>query len=188
VAEAKRLINAADHASGFRDLVHAALLTGCRYGELCVLRVRDFAHGMLAIRNSKSGDPRYVRLTEEGVSFFEQLTVGRERNALMLERPGGGAWKKSMQARPMRNACKRARISPPIGFHQLRHTWASLAVMKDVPLLVVAHNLGHKDTRMVERHYGHLTPSYIDKAIKAGAPRFGAVKTSNVTALKASRL
>ena len=27
--------------------------------------------------------------------------------------------------------------------------------------MVVARNLGHADTRMVEKHYGHLTPSYV---------------------------
>ena len=32
---------------------------------------------------------------------------------------------------------------------------------------------GHSDTRMVEKHYGHLAPSYIADAIRAGAPRFG---------------
>jgi hypothetical protein len=42
-----------------------------------------------------------------------------------------------------------------------------------VPLLVVAKNLGHSDTRMVEKHYGHLAPSYIVDAIRAGAPKFG---------------
>jgi hypothetical protein len=42
-----------------------------------------------------------------------------------------------------------------------------------VPLLVVAKNLGHADTRMVEKHYGHLAPSYVADAIGAGAPRFG---------------
>src|SRR5205823_13765885 len=52
-------------------------------------------------------------------------------------------------------------------------SWASLAVMAGVPLLVVAKNLGHADTRMVEKHYGHLAPSYIADAIRAGAPRFG---------------
>jgi hypothetical protein len=26
---------------------------------------------------------------------------------------------------------------------------------------------------MVEKHYGHLAPSYIADAIRAGAPRFG---------------
>jgi hypothetical protein len=31
--------------------------------------------------------------------------------------------------------------------------------MNGVPLMVVAKNLGHADTRMVEKHYGHLAPS-----------------------------
>jgi hypothetical protein len=41
-----------------------------------------------------------------------------------------------------------------------------------VPLLVVAMNLGHRDTRMVEKHYGHLAESYVTDAIRAGAPRY----------------
>jgi hypothetical protein len=45
--------------------------------------------------------------------------------------------------------------------------------MNAVPLIIVGRNLGHKDTRMVEKHYGHLAPSYIVDAIRAGAPRFG---------------
>jgi hypothetical protein len=45
--------------------------------------------------------------------------------------------------------------------------------MNGVPLLIVAKNLGHSDTRMVERHYGHMSPSHIADAIRAGAPRFG---------------
>jgi hypothetical protein len=55
--------------------------------------------------------------------------------------------------------------------------------MSGVPLLVVAKNLGHADTRMVERHYGHLAPSYIADEIRRGAPRFGVVKPSIVRAL-----
>ena len=58
-------------------------------------------------------------------------------------------------------------------FHGLRHTWASHAVMNGVPLLVVAKNLGHRDTTMVERHYGHMAEDYVVKAIRADAPRFG---------------
>jgi hypothetical protein len=45
--------------------------------------------------------------------------------------------------------------------------------MNGVPLMIVAKNLGHNDTRMVEKHYGHLAPSYEASAIRAGAPRFG---------------
>jgi integrase len=73
----------------------------------------------------------------------------------------------------MVEACKDAKIEPEISFHVLRHTWASLAVMAGIPLLVVARNFGHADTRMVEKHYGHLAPSYIVDAIRASGPRFG---------------
>jgi triacylglycerol esterase/lipase EstA (alpha/beta hydrolase family) len=52
-----------------------------------------------------------------------------------------------------------------------------------VPLMVVAKNLGHSDTRMVEKHYGHLAPSYVADAIRAGAPRFGVEMANNVVAL-----
>lgn len=72
----------------------------------------------------------------------------------------------------MAEAVARAKITPAITFHGLRHTWASLTVMAGVPLMVVAKNLGHVDTRMVEKHYGHLAPSFIADAIRAGAPRF----------------
>ena len=57
VAEAKRLINASEPE--FRPMVHAALHTGARYGELVRLEVADFNTDSetLAIRMSKSGSP-----------------------------------------------------------------------------------------------------------------------------------
>jgi integrase len=88
----------------------------------------------------------------------------------------------------MRAACARARITPAINFHALRHTWASLAAMNQVPLMVVAKNLGHADTRMVEKHYGHLAPSFVADAIRAGAPRFiGAETPSSVMPMTQQR-
>jgi integrase len=173
VAQARRLVNAAD--SEFRPLVQAALQTGCRYSELARLEVADFNpdSGTLAIRQSKSGKARHVVLTDEGVFFFRQLTAGRAGSEIMLRKANGEAWRASHQLRPTVQACMHAKIDPPVSFHALRHTWASHAVMNGVPLLVVAKNLGHADTRMVEKHYGHLAPSYVADAIRAGAPKFG---------------
>lgn len=44
----------------------------------------------------------------------------------------------------------------PITIHKLRHTQASLLIAKDVPLQVIAKRLGHTDTNMIQRVYGHL--------------------------------
>ena len=153
-AECDRLLNACE--GEFRTLVHAALLTGARYEELARLRVADFtAADTLHIRKSKTNRDRHVFLTPEGVAFFKQLTAGRNGTDFLL----GREWKKANQSDPMKAACKRAKIQPAVGFHQLRHTYASLAIMNGAELFVVAKALGHVDTRMVEKHYGHLAPS-----------------------------
>ena len=184
VAQAQRLLNAAD--ADFRPLVRAALETGCRYGELARLEVQDFNPdaGTVAIRETKSGKPRHVILTPEGAEFFRQHCAGRAGSDLMFRHADGAPWRKSEQSRPMAAACARARLTPAVSFHALRHTWASLAAMAGVPLLIVARNLGHTDTRMVEKHYGHLTQSFITEAIRAGAPRYGGKVSKRVVPLR----
>ena len=175
LAECKRLINASDPE--FRPLVRAALETGARYGELCRLKCGDFNpdSGTVYFSLTKPGESRHVILTADGAAFFADLVAGRSAADPMF----GRVWRPSQQARPMRAACERAKITPPVGIHQLRHSWASLTVMAGTPLPVVARNLGHSDSRMVEKHYGHLAPSYVAETIRANAPRFGAA-TSNI--------
>jgi integrase len=187
VAQAKRLLNAC--ASDFRKLAQAALVTGARYGELAALRAEDFNRdsGTVHVRTSKSGKGRHIVLNNEGTAFFKALVAGKAGDAPLLVKDDGSQWGKSHQARPMAEACKRASIKPAASFHILRHTWASLAVMAGAPLMVVARNLGHADTRMVERHYGHLAPSYIADAIRAAAPKFG-IKLDIVASLDERRI
>src|SRR6185312_2514404 len=106
-------------------------------------------------------------LTDEGVNFFTSLCAGRHGDEPLFQNP----WSKSAQHLEMVATVARAKIDP-ITFHGLRHTWASLAVMNGVPLQIIAQNLGHSNTRMVERHYGHMGRSFVVDAIRAGAPRY----------------
>lgn len=182
IAEAKRLINACDPE--FRPLVQAALATGCRYGELCRMQVADFDPdtGTVAIHTSKSGKSRHVILTNEGIALFTQLAAGRTGSEVLFRRSNGNAFGKSDQARPMAEAVAKAKL-PSISFHGLRHSWASLSVMAGMPLLIVAKNLGHADTAMVQQHYGHMSQSYEQDQIREHAPQFG-FKPSNVARLR----
>jgi integrase len=183
IEEARRLINASP--PDFRRLVQGALETGARYGELTMFTVADFNpdSGTVAVRQSKSGKPRHIVLTDDGAEFFRGLAAGRAGSKFMFVKEGGEAWLRSHQAEPMKEANKNAKITPPINFHGLRHTWASHAVMNGVPMLVVAKNLGHSDTRMVEKHYGHMAPSFVADAIRAGAPRFGSGTDGKISQL-----
>jgi integrase len=182
--ECRRLVNATEVV--FRPMVQSALLTGARYGELARLLVGDFERsaGTLRIRASKAGRPRPIFLTQEGVHLFATLVAGRLADALVFTRPDGAAWGKSHQHRPLREACRRAGISPAASFHVLRHTYASHLVMAGAPLPVIAANLGHRDTRMTERHYAHLAPSHVANVIRAALPKMDIVEQSNVASLR----
>jgi integrase len=159
--ESRRLANACQ--GRFRNLVRGALVTGCRYGELTRMRAADFnpSAGTVVVRVSKSGKPRHVVLADEGRALFDQLTVGLAPHELIFRRDNGSAWERSQQQRPLELASKMAKLYPPTTFHILRHTYASSLAMRGVPMGVIAAQLGHADTRMTEKHYAHLAPSYV---------------------------
>ena len=184
-AECKRLVNACEVA--FRNLVRGALVTGCRYGELSRMQVKDFdaSASTISVRLSKSGRPRHVALGDEGLALLKKLTAGRLGNELIFHRGDGKAWGPSHQQRPLEEASSAAKIDPPATFHILRHTYASSLAMKGVPMGVIAAQLGHSDTRMTEKHYAHLAPSYVADTIRASLPALDILEPTNIVGMTA---
>ncbi len=197
-AEITRLVNVCP--PDFRELVTAALLTGCRYGELATLKAGEFdpQAGTVHIGRSKSGKPRHVALTQEGRAFFAQVTAGKtgadriftrdevvqqatRKSPVQTKR---SAWGKSHQSRPMQDACTDAKIAPAASFHELRHTYASRLAMRGVPLGVIAAQLGHSDTRMTERHYAHLGPTYVADTVRQAFGELGIVPATVIRQLQ----
>ena len=84
----------------------------------------------------------------------------------------------------MVEACQHARIKPAVSFHVLLHTHGSALAMKGVPRGIIAKQLGHADTRMTEKHYAHLAPSYVAETIRAHFPRLGIASKSRVVSVK----
>jgi integrase len=197
IAEQRKLVEACE--PDFRALVQAALFSGARYGELTRLRVQDFnaRNVSLYIEFSKSGKSRHVYLTEEAQAWFCQIVEGRDSCELLLtrgkvlrtKRKGvveDKGWAPYDQVYCMNQACEAAKL-PPFTFHELRHTYASALVNHGVPLAYVAAQLGHSDTRMVERYYGHLSPNAQADSVRSLAPKLGISEAPKVQALKIAR-
>ena len=56
--------------------------------------------------------------------------------------------------------------------------------MRGVPMGVIAVQLGHADTRMTEKHYAHLSPSYVADTVRAALPTMGFIGETNVIAMQ----
>lgn len=197
-AECLRLLNACE--PDFRQVVRAALSTGCRYGDLRKARVGDYNRddGTWFIPDPKSKGPRrprHVQLTEDGRKFFDQLTVGRAGGEWLFTRlvtkdgkpvlKGGEKvykpWREGQQTRRMEVACARAKIDPPATIHELKHTFCSLALKAGMLMWQLSKATG---TSMVtlERHYGHLADAELKAAVQAHVPSFG-VEETNVASI-----
>lgn len=197
--EAVRLANAC--SEDFRDLVTAALFTGCRYGELAAMRAGDLdLHAATVnIPRSKGGKARHIILTGEGRDWFARIALGKAGADLLFRRDAiakqatrdapavtrRAAWGKSDQFRMMAEACAAARIAPAVSFHVLRHTYGSRLVRRGVSLQMIAQQLGHADSRMTERHYAHLAPSHVADTVRAAFGTLGVGGVAdNVAALQ----
>ena len=181
-AQPKREYLSQDEASAFiaacpkdfHNLVYAALATGARYGELCTLPVSAFdpKQKTVTIKQSKTGNLKHVALTDDEAKFFSGLTRGRNTAEFMLLREDGEQWGKSHQQHRMDAVLKAANITRHVRFHDLRHTLASLLIQNGAPIEVIANQLGHSSTAVTNKHYAHLSPEYIGKAVRASKVSF----------------
>jgi integrase len=157
----------------FRLVAKAAVLTGCRWGELRNMRVRDFLGATVHIPDSKSGKPRDVPLNNEGQQLLSDLVAGKTDDDHIFWRSDGAPWGEFDQRDRMRSASRQAGIEPHIHFHLLRHYYGGSLAQAGVSLQVIAAALGHASTKMTERHYAHLQPSHIADVIRANLPKLG---------------
>ncbi len=160
--ETERLLAALDPE--WRALVLFALRTGLRQGEIRALKWEDIdgVSPKVLVRRSawndiigtpKGGRSREVPLSDEVILALKGLL---KREPYVFSHPSGRMWRRSEMKWPLWRACKTAGLQR-IGWHVLRHTFASHLVMRGVPLKAVQELLGHRDIRMTMR-YSHLAP------------------------------
>lgn len=162
------------HADGVvREMILVALRTGMRQGELKGLQWLsiDWTTRMITVRHSKSdytdilGTPksnreRHIPMHDDLVEMLERR---REPSGYVFLDDKGHPFDHHRLKPRLANACKRAGLRP-IGWHTLRHTFASHLAMAGVPLGAVQSLLGHSTITMTMR-YAHLAPSTLRSAI-----------------------
>ena len=170
--EIRRLHRALDRHAGARpsrarqaDIIRLLLLTGCRKSEVRTLRWRDVDADTLNLVDAKTG-PRRVLLNAPARAILERQP--RSGSALVFPSPLDPDRPFSRDLKLWNSVRKDAGLED-VRIHDLRHTFASHAVLRGIPLPVVSRLLGHKRPSMTMR-YAHVG----DRETEAAAERIGA--------------
>ena len=146
------------------EIIRLLLLTGCRKGELVCLRWLEVDGDELHLTDSKTG-PRTVFLNAQAQAILARRP--RTGHAYVFPSSVDSSQPRSTELSLWRKVRQQAGIED-VRLHDLRHTFASHAVMRDVPLPVVSRLLGHTRARMTLR-YAHVS----DRETEAAAERIG---------------
>ena len=151
--------------AGQADLIRLLLYTGCRKTEIKNLKWSEVESDTLRLADSKTG-PRIVHLSVDARAVIDR----QERRGIgpfVFPSPVNPA-KPFGDSLPLWSRVRELAGLEGVRLHDARHTYASQAVMKGIPLPVVARLLGHRDLRMTMR-YAHVA----DREVEAAAERIG---------------
>ena len=156
-----------------REMILMALKTGLRQGELRGLQWEaiDWENRVLTVRHSfceytqtltspKSNRARHVPLDND---LHELLNARRRSSGYVFTNGQGRPFPQQSHLRCLRHAQESAGLRK-IGWHTLRHTFATHLVARGAPLRTVQELLGHSTITMTMR-YAHVAASDLRAAI-----------------------
>ena len=121
------------------DFIRLLLLTGCRKGELLTLKWRDYREGKLFLRDSKNG-PRTVWLSSAAREILDRLP---RKNVWVFPSPYRACEASRRRSPSSGGTCVRKPVVRDVRPHDLRHTYASIALMHGETVLTIGRLLGH---------------------------------------------
>jgi integrase len=168
------------NASGIiSEMLLVALRTGMRQGEIRGMQWSsiDWLNRSVTVRHSldnhckrlvspKSGRIRHIPIDTD---VYETLYRRKEDTGYVFLAHDGRPFSNYRVNYAIRSLCKRAGLRN-IGWHTLRHTFASHLAMRGVPLPAIKELMGHSSITTTMR-YAHVAPSTLRLAIEMLTPK-----------------
>lgn len=167
----------------YEALFRLALSTGMRQGELFALHWDqvDLQRGTVRVTHSQDDvagelargelktarSRRLITLDADTVAHLQALQRNGPR---VFSAPDGGPLRKSNFIRRVWHPALQRSGLPPLKFHGLRHTHATLLLALGVHPKVVSERLGHTSVSLTLDTYSHAVPSMqVDASTRLGA-------------------
>ncbi len=171
-AELDQLVAERPARAAQADIIRLLYYTGCRLSEIRTLRWFEVGTSTLDLEDSKTG-PRKVYLNSAARAIIQRQS--RSGSDYVFPSPSDPTVPVSSYMGLWFTLRKRAGIED-VRLHDLRHNFASQAVLNGVPLPTVARLLGHRQVSMTLR-YAHVA----DRDVETAAERVGNAMAETMT-------
>ncbi len=168
-------------ASGVYEMYYIELATGLRRGELLGLKWGDidWKNGIIKVKRQiarvdgkvveaplkTKNSYRTVTISPQAVEVLKQQRA-KTKDEFVFPSPNGGPISPDSVNNMLKRVLERAGI-PKVRFHDLRHTFATVALQNGVDIKTVSGMLGHFSAGFTLDTYAHVTTAAQKEAAQA---------------------
>ncbi len=142
---------------------------GMSFVDAAYLKKSDIKNGVLSYRRHKTNQPLYVKMEREMEEIISRHSLRGSLYLLPLINDFGNARQQYIAAihrvnKSLNKIGQMLNLPIPLTTYVSRHTWATIAKRRNIPLSVISEGLGHDSEKTTQIYLASIDTSVIDRA------------------------
>ena len=154
-----------------RDMfIMSFMLRGMSFIDMAYLRKSDLSNGYVTYRRRKTGQLLTIEWTKEMQMMLDKYPENSTDYLLPIIKNTGTNERYTYRNvgyninHNLKTIAKKVGITIPLTLYVARHSWASVAKAKGIPLSVISEGMGHDSEATTQIYLASLDTSVVDKA------------------------
>ncbi len=154
-----------------RDMFLFSFYTrGMSFIDMAYLKKKDLSNGILSYRRRKTGQQLFIRWEKCMQEIVDKYDNPLSGYLLPIIKPMNGDERTQYQNamylinRKLKTIGKMVGVQLPLTMYTARHSWASVAKNKNVPISVISEGMGHDSEMTTQIYLASLDTAVVDKA------------------------
>lgn len=146
------------------------MLRGMSFIDMAYLRKTDLSHGYITYRRRKTGQQLIIEWTKEMQMVLDKYPENKSDFLLPIIRNKGVNERYTYRNvgyninHNLKRIAEKVGVNVPLTLYVARHSWASAAKAKGIPLAVISEGMGHDSEATTQIYLASLDTSIVDKA------------------------
>ena len=154
-----------------RDMFLFSFYTrGMSLVDMAYLKKRDLSNGILSYRRRKTGQQLFIRWEKCMQEIVDKYKNPLSEYLLPIIKPKNGDERMQYQNamslinRKLKEIGKMVGVQVPLTMYVARHSWASVAKNKNIPISVISEGMGHDSETTTQIYLASLDNTIVDRA------------------------